>query len=114
MKTPGCIIMLLIVMAAQVTRADDFFDIESVTFHHEPESDGPQFTKKIPKIGGDNKPMLDNDNKPIIEDVNVPYLEAGVYVKEQIRTDTAIAKAYFYDQDKNLIASVDTPNQEQW
>jgi hypothetical protein len=114
MKIPSYVLVLLIMMVAQIARADDFFDIESVSFHREPQSDGPQIIKKEPKIGSDNKPILDNNNRPIIQDVNVPYMEARVCVKDQIKTDTAIAKVYFYDQDKKLIGSVDTPNQEQW
>jgi hypothetical protein len=90
-------------------RADDFFDVEGVTFRQTGTPGESQATKEVPQLDADNRPMLDKNKKPILTVVPVPFIAANVSVKEQFKTKDIVLKAYFYDQTLKLIATDATP-----
>lgn len=90
-------------------RADDFFDVDGVTFHQTAPPGESRATKEVPQLNAENKPMLDKYGKVILIEVPVPFIAANVRVKEQVRTKDVLFKAYFYDQSLKLIATESTP-----
>lgn len=101
---------LLIIGSAWIpARADDFFNIEGVSFHQTASSDVPQITKYVPRVDSDNKPVLDTNGRPVMDTMTVPLLAMHVSVKDQIKTNTVTAKAYFYDPNRHLIETAAAP-----
>lgn len=90
-------------------RADDFFEVEGVTFHQTTATGDPQASKQVPQLDANNKPVLDQGGKPIIQTIPIPFIATHIRVKEQTKTNATLLKAYFYDQTLKLIATDSTP-----
>jgi len=100
--------------ASLVVATEDFYNLEEVTFHQSAVPGEPQATKAVPQLDSNNQPVLDQDGKPVIKQVPIPFLAVHVSVKAQVRADTVLAKAYFYDENRRLIASDSSPSMINW
>src|ERR1700729_2762451 len=109
MKSVLCVLLSIFCVWSEAT-ADDFFDVETITFHHSAAQNEPHVDKDVPKLDANNQPVLDKNNKPIVDHVQVPFLVARVSVKEQVKAATVSAKAYFYDEKRQLIATDSAPS----
>ncbi len=110
MKQFLCILLVLLNTAGYRLKADDFFEVDRVTFHNSAAPGEPQATKPVPQLDADNHPVLDKRGKPIVNQVPTPFIAAHVSAKEQVKADTVMAKAYFYDENRQLIATVPAPS----
>jgi hypothetical protein len=90
-------------------RADDFFEVEGVTFHQTANTGDPQATKQVPQLDADNKPVLDKNGRPIIQTIPIPFIATQISVQEQTKTSSTVLKAYFYDETLKLIATDSAP-----
>jgi len=78
----------------------DFFSIRSVKFLKKP----PKDEMGVWKLDSDVK----NKNRPPTE--FVPCLDVTVAARENIRSERLVAKAYFFDENKKLLASQRSPS----
>jgi hypothetical protein len=112
---PFTLLFLIMTGAALVdAKADDFFDVGAVTFHQTAAPGDPQVDKDVPEIDDNNKPVLDIGNDPVVKKVPVPFISAQVSAKDQCKASTILAKAYFYDENRQLIVGVSTPSVTAW
>jgi len=88
--------------ASLVAQTDDFFSIDRIHYYDSSPTEQLAFFKEVPSTNDDGTPGTTK--------VFTPYLETDVRVREATKPDALIARAYFYDQDKKLIASVQAPN----
>ncbi len=114
MKFFSCLLLFLLGGAWIVARADDFFNVEGVIFHQSAAPGEPQVDKDVPELDDNNQPVLDQRKKPIVKQVPIPFLAVHVSVKDQIKADTVLVKAYFYDENRQLIASDSVPSVTDW
>lgn len=99
----------LLCVSCFAARADDFFDVEGVAFHQSAPQGEVQPTKSVPQLDSNGKNVLDKNGKPIVTQVPVPFIEARIYVKQQIKTSATSLKVYFYDENQKLLTSESAP-----
>jgi hypothetical protein len=86
--------------APTATAMDDFFTIGQVTYCGHAGM-GPFLHKDVD--------VTDKDNKTTTTQVYTPYLAAQIRVQARVKADDLTVRAYFYDSDKKLVGTVDTP-----
>jgi hypothetical protein len=101
MKYVFLIAIFIMLFACFTVRADDFFDLRGIHYYQSPPEEGPAVFNEIDKI--------DENNHKIRVKVFVPCIQIRVSVKAQIRASSIIAHAYFYDSNKTLIGTDDSP-----
>jgi hypothetical protein len=100
--------------ASLVAATEEFYKLEEVTFHQSAVQGEPQGTKAVPQLDDNNQPVLDEKKEPVMKQVPIPFLAVHVSVKAQVSADTVLAKAYFYDENRQLIASDSSPSMTDW
>jgi hypothetical protein len=96
-------------MGISALPADDFFTIEKIAYRQRYQ-DVPDFYKSMEEIYKDGK----GTTKAITEKTFAPFLDVQVGVKGQVPSDSITARVYFYDKDRKLLTSVDSPTQATW
>lgn len=87
------ILFFALISVANPVQADDFFSVKRIEY----------YSTKPGHLGVFH---FDRSN---LASIFVPCIEAQIAVKEPVKSQNVFAKAYFYDQDKKLIATVDKP-----
>ena len=90
-------------------RADAFFTVDQVMFHQQAAPGEPPVVVQVPKLDEAGNPVLDANHNPVTQPAPVPFVSVNVSVKAQIRSDSTMAKAYFYDDNRQLLATDDAP-----
>lgn len=102
MKIISLILSLFICIGLTRVNADDFFDLKGIRFYQKPPSEGPAvFTEK--------QTLDPGTQKKVIVKTFVPCLQVRIGVKEQIKASSVFAHAYFFDQNKALVATSAAP-----
>ena len=107
MKVFGLMLGLLLCLGITVVRADDFFDLRDIRFYQKAPNEGPAVFKQVQTI--DPKTQ-----KNVTTNIFVPCLHVRIGVKEQIKASSVFAHAYFFDQDRKLIATNSAPAVVDW
>jgi predicted esterase len=94
----GLMAVFVLVFSLQA-RAAEFFSIESVKFHSKVPKDGMGVWKRIPARAKEQA-------KP---STFVPCLEVQAATAENIRGESILAKAYFYDSQSKLLGACSSP-----
>jgi hypothetical protein len=102
MKIISYLLIVMSALGACTLKADDFFDIEHIRYYDIKPDSGPTVYKETEQI--------DANNKKVKTQTFEPFLEVHVSVKDQIKSNSLIGKAYFYDKAKNLIATAAKPD----
>ncbi len=91
--------LLFLLLLVVSVRGEDFFTIEKIAWHKKAPQKGPVVYQED---------QLPNRNRKLTEKEKTfaPCLEVQIKVKEQTKASTISFKAYFYDQDNNLLQTV--------
>lgn len=89
-----------LILPGSLQAVDDFFRVNSIRFHKEKSPDGVQF-------GFWRKDEKNPEAEP--EYVLTPFIEATIGVEKKVKSQSVYVRAHFFDKDKRLIGSVNSP-----
>jgi predicted esterase len=95
-------LLCFVLMSVSSAKGDDFFDINHIRYCGSQPESGPAVFKQVDKIDQNNN----KTQVPVFE----PFIEVRISAKDSVKSSSVMGKIYFYDDNKQLIATATKPD----